>query len=251
MGLREVRGARAFRGCARILAGRYRLDALIGSGGAADVYRGYDLRLRRPVAVKVFRPGTGFDTEEAFRSEAVILARLHHPGLVTAFDAGRDDGDAFLVMQLIDGRTLKSRIAEGPLPCEAAAALGAALAEALAHAHEEGIVHRDVKPSNILLDSSGRAHLTDFGISRVLDEATRTAPDTLTGTAAYLSPEQVLGRPVGRPADVYALGLVLLESLTGRLEPTAALWSPPWRVCTAGPFSPTSCPTASQPSYGT
>ncbi|MFB6849818.1 serine/threonine-protein kinase [Streptomyces sp. NPDC056373] len=218
MGLREVRGARAVRGCARILAGRYRLDALIGSGGAADVYRGHDLRLRRPIAVKVFRPDTGFDTEEAFRSEAVILARLHHPGLVTAFDAGRDDGDAFLVMQLIDGRTLKSRIAEGPLTCEAAAALGEALAEALAHAHEEGIVHRDVKPSNILLDSSGRAHLTDFGISRVLDATTRTAPDTLTGTAAYLSPEQVLGRPVGRPADIYALGLVLLESLTGRLE---------------------------------
>ncbi|MEU7723207.1 serine/threonine-protein kinase [Streptomyces tibetensis] len=218
MGLREVRGARAFPGCARILAGRYRLDALIGSGGAADVYRGYDLRLRRPVAVKVFRHGTGFDTEEAFRSEAVILARLNHPGLVTAFDAGRDDGDAFLVMQLIDGRTLKSRIAEGPLSCEAVAALGAALADALAHAHQEGIVHRDVKPSNILLDSSGRAHLTDFGISRALDATTRTAPDTLTGTAAYLSPEQVLGKPVSRPADIYALGLVLLESLTGRLE---------------------------------
>jgi serine/threonine protein kinase len=218
VGLREVRGARAVRGCARILAGRYRLDALIGSGGAADVYRGYDLRLRRPVAVKVFRPGTGFDTEEAFRSEAVILARLQHPGLVTAFDAGRDDGDAFLVMQLIDGRTLKSRLADGPLSCEAAAALGASLAEALAHAHEEGVVHRDVKPSNILLDSSGHAHLTDFGISRMVDATIRTATDTLTGTAAYLSPEQVLGRPVGRPADVYALGLVLLESLTGRLE---------------------------------
>ncbi|MFJ8593475.1 serine/threonine-protein kinase [Streptomyces sp. NPDC093598] len=218
MGLREVRGARAFRGCARILAGRYRLDALIGSGGAADVYRGVDLRLRRPVAVKVFRAGTGFDTEEAFRREAVILARLQHPGLVTAFDAGHHDGDAFLVMQLIDGRTLKSRIAEGPLSCEAAAALGAALAEALAHAHEEGIVHRDVKPSNIILDASGRPHLTDFGISRLLDATTRTATGTLTGTAAYLSPEQVLGRPVGRPADIYALGLVLLESLTGRLE---------------------------------
>ena len=89
MGLREVRGARVLRGCARILAGRYRLDALIGSGGAADVHRGFDLRLRRPVAVKVFRAGTGFDTEEALRSEAVILARLQHPGLVTAFDAGR------------------------------------------------------------------------------------------------------------------------------------------------------------------
>ncbi|MET9395348.1 protein kinase [Streptomyces sp. NPDC006624] len=218
MGLREVRGARAFRGCARILAGRYRLDALIGSGGAADVYRGVDLRLKRPVAVKVFRAGTGFDTEEAFRSEAVILARLQHPGLVTAFDAGQHGGEAFLVMQLVEGCTLKSRIAEGPLSCEAAAALGAALAEALAHAHEKGIVHRDVKPSNILLDSCGVPKLTDFGISRLLDATTRTATGTLTGTAAYLSPEQVRGRPVGPPADIYALGLVLLESLTGRLE---------------------------------
>ncbi|MFE6196054.1 serine/threonine-protein kinase [Streptomyces sp. NPDC057838] len=218
MGLRELGEARAMRGCARILAGRYRLDERIGSGGAADVYRGLDLRLRRPVAVKVFRAGTGFDTEEAFRSETVILARLQHPGLVTAFDAGRHDGEAFLVMQLIDGPTLKSRIAEGPLSCRAATALGAALADALAHAHEAGIVHRDVKPSNILLDSSGEPHLTDFGISRLLDATTRTATGTMTGTAAYLSPEQVLGRPVGRPADIYALGLVLLESVTGRLE---------------------------------
>ncbi|MFF8394835.1 serine/threonine protein kinase [Streptomyces sp. NPDC016172] len=218
VGLREVRGARVFQGCARILAGRYRLDALIGSGGAADVHRGFDLRLRRPVAVKVFRAGTGFETEDAFRSEAVLLARLQHPGLVTAFDAGRHDGDAFLVMQLIDGPTLKSRIAQAPLSCETAAALGAALADALAHAHEAGIVHRDVKPSNIILDASGHPHLTDFGISRLLDATTRTATGTLTGTAAYLSPEQVLGRSVGRPADIYALGLVLLESLTGRLE---------------------------------
>ncbi|MER5573453.1 serine/threonine-protein kinase [Streptomyces massasporeus] len=218
MALSVVRDARAVRGCARILAGRYRLDALIGSGGASDVYRGFDLRLRRPVAVKMFRAGTGFDTEEIFRSEAEILARLQHPGLVTAFDAGHHDGDAFLVMQLIDGRTLKSRIAEGPLSCEAAAALGAALADALAHTHEVGIVHRDVKPSNILLDSSDRPHLTDFGISRLLDATTRTATGTMTGTAAYLSPEQVLGRPVGRPADIYALGLVLLECFTGRLE---------------------------------
>ncbi|WP_256984190.1 serine/threonine-protein kinase [Streptomyces sp. XY006] len=218
MGLREVGDVRTFKGCARILAGRYRLDTLIGSGGAADVYRGLDLRLRRPVAVKVFRTGTGFDTEDAFRSETVILARLQHPGLVTAFDAGHHGGDAFLVMQLIDGPTLKSRLAEAPLSWEAAAALGTALADALAHAHEAGIVHRDVKPSNIILDSAGHPHLTDFGISRLLDATTRTATGTLTGTAAYLSPEQVLGRPVGRPADIYALGLVLLESVTGRLE---------------------------------
>jgi serine/threonine protein kinase len=216
--LREAHEARTARRFARVLAGRYRLDALIGSGGAADVHRGFDLRLRRPVAVKIFRTGTGFDTEEDFRSEAVILARLQHPGLVTAYDAGRHDGDAFLVMQLVDGPTLKARIAQGPLSSEATAALGAALADAVAHAHEEGIIHRDVKPSNILLDACDRPHLTDFGISRLLDATTRTATGTLIGTAAYLSPEQVLGRPVGRPVDVYALGLVLLECLTGRLE---------------------------------
>ncbi|MGW1559923.1 serine/threonine-protein kinase [Streptomyces sp. NPDC002144] len=218
VGLREAQGARPSGRFARILAGRYRLDALIGSGGAADVHRGFDLRLRRPVAVKIFRAGTGFDTEEDFRSEAVILARLQHPGLVTAYDAGRHDGEAFLVMQLVDGPTLKARLAQSPLSSEATAALGSELADALAHAHEEGIIHRDVKPSNILLDASGRPHLTDFGISRRLDATTRTATGTLVGTAAYLSPEQVLGRPVGRPADVYALGLVLLECLTGRLE---------------------------------
>ncbi|MEU9273295.1 protein kinase [Streptomyces sp. NPDC048251] len=218
MGFRESGFALASRCSARILAGRYRLDALIGSGGAADVHRGFDLRLRRPVAVKLFRPDTGFDTEEAFLSEAMILARLQHPGLVTAYDAGRHDGDAYLVMQLIEGHTLKARIAEGPLSPGATATVGAGLADALAHAHEAGIVHRDVKPSNVILDASGHAHLTDFGISRLLDATTCTATGTLIGTAAYLSPEQVLGRPVGRPADVYALGLVLLECLTGRLE---------------------------------
>ncbi|KPI23693.1 serine/threonine protein kinase [Actinobacteria bacterium OV320] len=220
MGFRESGFALASRYSAPILAGRYRLDALIGSGGAADVHRGFDLRLRRPVAVKLFRPNTGFDTEEAFLSEAMILARLQHPGLVTAYDAGRHDGDAYLVMQLIEGRTLKARIAEGPLSPEATAALGAGLADALAHAHDAGIVHRDVKPSNVILDAFDHPHLTDFGISRLLDATTRTATatGTLMGTAAYLSPEQVLGQPVGRPADVYALGLVLLECLTGRLE---------------------------------
>jgi serine/threonine protein kinase len=148
----------------------------------------------------------------------VILARLQHPGLVTVYDAGRHDGRAYLVMQLIEGPTLKARIAEGTLSPGETAALGAHLARALAHAHEAGIVHRDVKPSNIILDDSGRPHLTDFGISRLLDATTRTAPGALVGTAAYLSPEQVLGRSVGPPADVYALGLVLLECLTGRLE---------------------------------
>ncbi|MCQ9177879.1 protein kinase [Streptomyces sp. IBSBF 2953] len=220
MRLRDSALALASRCTAEILAGRYRLDARIGSGGAADVYRGFDLRLRRAVAVKVFRPGTGTgaESEKGFGSEAVILARLQHPGLVSAYDAGRHDGRAYLVMQLIEGSTLKARIAEGALPRDVTVALGADLARALDHAHEAGIVHRDVKPSNILLGASGRPYLTDFGISRVVDATTCTATGTLVGTAAYLSPEQVLGRPVGRPADVYALGLVLLECLTGRLE---------------------------------
>jgi serine/threonine protein kinase len=201
-----------------VLGGRFRLDEVIGSGGAGDVHRGFDLRLKRQVAVKVFRVGTDTDMEERFQNEAVILARLRHPGLVTVYDAGRHNGRAYLVMELIDGPTLKARISAGPLTPGGTAALGAGLAEALAHAHESGIVHRDVKPSNIILDATGRPHLTDFGISRLLDATTHTATGTLVGTAAYLSPEQVLGRPVGPPADVYALGLVLLECLTTRLE---------------------------------
>ncbi|MEV5340145.1 protein kinase [Streptomyces sp. NPDC052676] len=203
---------------AEVLGGRFRLDEVIGSGGAGDVHRGFDLRLKRRVAVKVFRVGADVDMEERFQNEAVILARLRHPGLVTVYDAGRHNGRAYLVMELIEGPTLKARISAGPLTPGGTAALGADLAEALAHAHESGIVHRDVKPSNIILDAAGRPHLTDFGISRLLDATTHTATGTLVGTAAYLSPEQVLGRPVGPPADVYALGLVLLECLTARLE---------------------------------
>ncbi|MFG2279556.1 protein kinase [Streptomyces asoensis] len=218
MRLRESALVLASRCSTEILDGRYRLDARIGSGGAADVHRGFDLRLKRAVAVKVFRPGAGAGSEEGLRSEAMLLARLQHPGLVTAYDVGRHDGRAYLVMQLVEGRTLKARIAESPLSCDDTARLGAGLARALAHAHEAGIVHRDVKPSNILLDPSDRPYLTDFGISRLVDATTDTVTGTLVGTAAYLSPEQVLGRTVGRPVDVYALGLVLLECLTGRLE---------------------------------
>ncbi len=218
MRLRESAVALASRYSADVLAGRYRLDAFIGSGGAADVHRGFDLRLRRPVAVKVFRPGADGDMEARFRSEAVILARLQHPGLVTVYDAGRHNSRAYLVMQLIEGPTLKGRIADGRLSPGETAALGAGLANALAHAHEADVVHRDVKPSNIILDPSGHPHLTDFGISRLIDATTHTATGTLIGTAAYLAPEQVLGQPVSQAVDIYALGLVLLECLTGRLE---------------------------------
>ncbi|MEV5607444.1 protein kinase [Streptomyces sp. NPDC052225] len=218
MGHRHSAGASASRCSADVLGGRYRLGGLLGSGGTAHVYRGFDLRLKRSVAIKVFRPDSGFQVEGNSHGEAVVLARLNHPRLVTAFDAGQHEDRPFLVMQLIEGTTLKHRIAKGPLSVAETAALGADVAEALTHAHGANIVHRDVKPSNILIDPTARPYLTDFGISRLLDTTTRTATGALIGTAAYLSPEQVLGQPVGRPADVYALGLVLLECLTGHLE---------------------------------
>ncbi|MEV7060786.1 serine/threonine-protein kinase [Streptomyces microflavus] len=218
MRFRDAARAVASRCSTEVVGGRYRLDELIGSGGAADVYRGLDLRLGRPVAVKVFRPDSGVDIEEDSRREALLLAQLHHPGLVSVYDAGLDEGRAFLILELVEGSTLRSRVERGVLPVKETAALGADLARALAHAHAAGIVHRDVKPSNILLDRAGCPHLTDFGISRLLDSTSRTATGTLIGTAAYLSPEQVLGRSVGRAADVYALGLVVLECLTGRPE---------------------------------
>lgn len=201
-----------------VLGGRYRVEELLGSGATAYVHRGFDLRLRRPVAIKIFRPDTAVDAEENLHDEASILARLHHPGLVTAYDTGRHDDRAFLVMRLIEGETLRDRVARGPLSPAATAAIGAGLAEALAHVHEAGIVHRDVKPSNILLDAAQRPCLVDFGISGLPDASARSDRAPIVGTASYLAPEHVLGRPVGRAGDVYALGLVLLECLTGRVE---------------------------------
>ncbi|MDF3300550.1 serine/threonine-protein kinase [Streptomyces tropicalis] len=200
------------------LAGRYELGELLGSGGAADVYRGTDLRLGRPVAVKVFRPGTATGLKDRFEDEALVLARLQHPGLVTVFDVGRHDGQAFLVVQLIEGGDLRGRINASAMAVPAVVELGSRLAEALGHVHGAGILHRDVKPSNILLDVQDRPYLTDFGISRPIDATASTQAGGLVGTAAYLSPEQVTGRRVEQRADIYALGLVLLECLKGRLE---------------------------------
>ncbi|WP_333777423.1 serine/threonine-protein kinase, partial [Streptomyces sp. IBSBF 3136] len=184
----------------------------------ADVYEGLDTRLRRPVAVKVFRPGPGPQTEDSLATEAVLLARLQHPGLVTVYDSGRHDDRAYLVMQLVDGPSLHSLLASGPLPQPRVTALGASLAGTLAYVHRTDIVHRDVKPSNVLLDRAGDPHLADFGIARLADATCHTAPDVLTGTAAYMAPEQVEGGRVGPAVDVYALGLVLLECLKGAPE---------------------------------
>jgi serine/threonine protein kinase len=215
------------------LAGRYELGSALGHGGVGTVYLARDLVLDRPVAVKVFRTEvSGADRSDRqavdrFEQEARLLAGLNHPGLVAVYDAGTDASVAdhprpFLVMELVQGATLAHRLEQGPIPADRAALLGADLAVALAHVHGRGVVHRDVKPANILLAAGEdervlSAKLTDFGIARLVD-STRMTMDGLTiGTPNYLSPEQATGGEVGPPADVYALGLVLLECLTGEV----------------------------------
>ncbi|MET8968808.1 serine/threonine-protein kinase [Streptomyces hydrogenans] len=206
---------------AHAVAGRYRLDRLLGRGGAADVYEALDLRLSRPVAVKVFRPADAGRAHAQCGEEARLLARMHHPGLVTLYDTGDDEGRPFLVMRLVRGTTLRWRIARAVLTPAETCRAGAALASALAHVHAHGVVHRDVKPSNILLDRTETALLSDFGISCRFGGSAEAAPagdGTLVGTASYMAPEQALGRSTGPAADVYSLGLVLLEALKGEAE---------------------------------
>ncbi|WP_170184912.1 serine/threonine-protein kinase [Saccharothrix texasensis] len=200
------------------MAGRYELAGTLGIGGMAEVRRGWDTVLRRAVAVKLFDATGDPDAGRRFDNEARTLARLSHPGLVSVYDAGHSDGTAFVVLRLVEGRTLRDRIAEGPLSVPEVRDLGARLAEALAYVHEQGVVHRDVKPSNILLDDDGTPYLADFGLAHLADSTRFTRTNQMVGTAAYLAPEQVRGSEVGPAADVYSFGLVLLECLTGRRE---------------------------------
>lgn len=201
-----------------ILDGRYRLGQLLGAGGTADVFRAVDLRLRREVAVKVFRPGVCAMTPERFCQEAVLLGRLSHPALVTVHDVGWHESRTYVVMRLIRGVTLREHILDGPLTGDRVARLGARLASALEHVHAAGIVHRDVKPSNVLIGPGDAPYLADFGISRLVDEPTRSTPGTIVGTIPYLAPEQILGQGSGPACDIHALGLVLLEALKGERE---------------------------------
>ena len=208
-----------------LLAERYLLRSVLGRGGMGDVFLAHDEVLDRPVAVKVFRPGSGTPQEQdRQRREARLLAQLSHPGLVAVFDAGvaEDAGQAFLVMELVSGPTLAERLHSGALPAAEVSSMAAQLADALAYVHAQGIVHRDVKPANILFAEQSsptaqqpRVKLTDFGIARIVDSTRLTSHGFTVGTPNYLSPEQARGGDVGPPTDVYALGLVLLECLTG------------------------------------
>ncbi|MCX6497963.1 MAG: serine/threonine-protein kinase [Arthrobacter sp.] len=212
-----------------ILSGRYRLGEVIGRGGMASVYSARDENLGRDVALKLFAPQSP-DADELKRQQAEIelLATLNHPSLVTLFDAGTDtrvpaEPRPFLTMELVEGQDLRSRIRHSPLPLDEIAVIGAGLADALAYVHSLGIIHRDIKPANVLLvqirpGEPVRPKLTDFGIARIVDGTRLTATGTMVGTAAYLSPEQARGADMGTASDIYSLGLVLLECITGAVE---------------------------------
>lgn len=197
---------------------RYDLTALIARGGAADVYQATDTTLDRQVAVKVLREGAASEADrQRFIAEGRILAQLNHPGLVTLLDVGAEGDRPFLVMELVEGVSLAEQLKDGPLELERVSVLGEQMATALAYAHGAGVVHRDVKPGNILLGGDGRFRLSDFGIARLIGDASRQTGAGLTvGTAAYLAPEQANGADVGPAADVYSLGLVLIEAITGQ-----------------------------------
>ncbi len=201
-----------------VLGDRYELIEPIGIGGMAEVHRAWDTVLRRHVAIKLFQPGFDPAAAQRFDNEVRVLAGLSHPALVSVYDADTAADTPFVVLRLVEGQTLHDRLALGPAPLDEVRRLGARLADALAHVHAHDLVHRDVKPANILLDHEGNAYLADFGLAHLTGATRLTRTNELVGTAAYLAPEQVLGQEISHPTDVYALGLVLLECLTGRRE---------------------------------
>jgi eukaryotic-like serine/threonine-protein kinase len=202
------------------LSGRYRLEARIGSGGMSTVYRATDETLQRQVAIKLMNREISTDSDqlERFRREARAVAQLSHPHIVGVIDYGEDDGRPYIVFEYVEGETLKERIRRtGRLPTTEAVAYAIEIARALGVAHARHIVHRDVKPQNVLIDDEGSAKVTDFGIARTLDEEGLTADGRVLGTTDYVSPEQALGRPVTGQSDLYSLGIVLYEMLTGEV----------------------------------
>jgi serine/threonine-protein kinase len=205
---------------AALLGGRYRLDRIAGHGGMATVFVAWDTVLERDVAIKLLQRGHDDDgvLHARFRREALTEARVVHPNVVAVHDVGvHDDGRPYIVMDYVAGQPLSALIAAGPLSSERVALLGLALARALAAAHALGIVHRDVKPANVLIDEQGLPHLTDFGLAWALDaaQAALTAPGTLLGSADYIAPEQARAGETSPRGDLYSLGAVLYHALAG------------------------------------
>ncbi len=203
-----------------VLSDRYRLEAKLGSGGMSTVFLAKDETLDRSVAVKVMHREMSeqADQLERFRQEARAVAKLSHPNVVSVIDAGEDGGHPYIVFEYVEGETLKQRIGRlGALDVQEAVAYAIEVARGLSVAHARNLVHRDIKPQNILIDSEGRAKLTDFGISRQLEQAGMTATGRVLGTTDYVAPEQAMGRGVDPRSDVYSLGVVLYEMLVGQV----------------------------------
>jgi serine/threonine protein kinase len=204
-----------------LIAERYELEEVVGTGGMSTVYRAHDQLLERKVALKVLHPHYADDEEyvERFRREARAVAKLSHPHIVTVIDRGEDDGQQYIVFEYVDGENLKQLLQRtGPLPTRRAIELAVEIADALAFAHENGLVHRDVKPQNVLLTPDGDVKVTDFGIARSLEvEHGMTQTGAVLGTSNYLSPEQAGGKPTTPSTDVYSLGVVVYELLTGEV----------------------------------
>jgi serine/threonine-protein kinase len=200
-----------------ILAGRYELGEVIGHGGMSIVRRGVDRQLQRDVAVKLLRPAYAAhaDSRRRFEEEARSAARISHPSVVTVFDSGEDGEQAFLVMECLPGRTLADELADGPLPAERVRSLATDLLGALEAAHAVGVVHRDVKPGNVLMAPDGSAKLADFGIAKTTETPDLTATGLVVGTAWYVAPERLAGGQASPASDLYSLGVVLYEAATG------------------------------------
>jgi serine/threonine protein kinase len=200
-----------------VLGNRYELGATIGRGGMGTVYDATDRRLDRSVAVKILRPDLAeqLKARRRFETEARAAARLVHPNVVTVFDSGEDDGVPFLVMERLPGRTLADELSAGAVPVLRVRALGLEMLTAIAAAHEAGIVHRDIKPGNVLLTSDGHAKVSDFGIAKTVDDSDQTQTADLVATVGYLAPERLSGAPASPRSDLYSVGVVLYEALTG------------------------------------
>ena len=244
--MRRMRGDHVGADKNTVLADRYVLGDVLGRGGMADVYRATDRLLGRQVAVKLLRDTAGDESDRRrFTAEARTLAGLSNPGLVMVLDAGATAEQPFLVMELVEGSTVAQLCADGPVNIERVGSIGVQVAEALAYVHGHGVVHRDVKPGNILIGAGDRVKLADFGIARILGDTVRhTKTGLAIGTAAYLAPEQVRGNDIGAAADVYSLGLVLLEALTGERSYPGALTESALARLARGPHIPDTLPVA-------